>query len=63
MASSTTCPSKLSKRVALVTAYKAYCRWDAARSFITQKNKNGKTGVSKKRTAITTRAQILCLVG
>ena len=46
-ASSTT---RLSKRVALVTAYKAYCRWDAARSSIARKNKKGKTlGVSRRR--------------
>ena len=44
--------SRLSKRVALVTAYKAYCRWDAAHSSIAQKNKKSRTlGVSKKRIA------------
>lgn len=44
-----TVSSSTSKRVALVTAYRAYCRWDAARSTIAQKNKKTKTlGVARK---------------
>jgi len=50
VASNAALASRLSKRVALVTAYKAYCRWDAARSSIAHKNKKSRTlGVSRKR--------------
>jgi hypothetical protein len=49
--------TRLSKRVALVTAYKAYCRWDAARSSIARKNKKSKTlGVSRKRHSLSSGA-------
>ena len=42
--------AKCSKRVTLVKAYRAYCKWDSARSSITQVNKRNKTlGVGKRK--------------